>query len=182
MMEKDKTKSIKDKIRTIADFPKKGIMFRDITTLLQDKQGLKDVISELVKRYKNSNIDVVAGIEARGFILGGTLAYKLGVGFVPLRKKGKLPYKTESITYNLEYGQDTIELHVDSIKKGDNVLLVDDLIATAGTACASADLITRIGGKIFECVFIVELPDLKGKEKLEERGYKMFSLVKFSGE
>lgn len=174
--------SIKDKIRTIPNFPKKGIMFRDITTLLQDAQGLKEVVTKFVERYKDSGIEVVAGIEARGFILGGVLAHELGVGFVPLRKKGKLPYKTESITYDLEYGTDTIEIHVDAIKEGEKVLLIDDLIATAGTAKGAANLIRKLGGRIVECAFIVELPELKGKEKLEKEGFKVFSLVQFEGE
>ncbi|GAG41016.1 unnamed protein product, partial [marine sediment metagenome] len=139
---------IKKKIRTIPHFPKQGIMFRDITTLLQDSQGLKDVVSEFVKRYKDAKVDVIVGIEARGFILGGILAHELGVGFVPIRKKGKLPYKKESMTYDLEYGTDTIEIHVDAVKEGSNVLLVDDLIATGGTALAAAKLVEKLGGKV----------------------------------
>ena len=173
---------IKKKIRTIPDFPKKGIMFRDITTLLQDGEGLKDVVKEFVQRYKDSKIDVVAGIEARGFILGGVLAHELGVGFVPLRKKGKLPYETESITYDLEYGQDTIEIHTDAITEGENVLLIDDLLATGGTALAAAQLIEKLKGVIIECAFIVDLPEVGGKKKLEKAGYKLFTLVEFEGE
>lgn len=173
---------IKKKIRTIPHFPKQGIMFRDITTLLQDSQGLKDVVTEFVKRYKDSKIDVVAGIEARGFILGGVLAHELGVGFVPLRKKGKLPHKTESVTYDLEYGTDTIEIHVDAIKKGENVLLADDLLATGGTSLAAARLIEKLGGKVVECAFIVDLPEVGGKKKLTEAGFKVFNLVEFEGE
>ena len=173
---------IKKKIRTIPNFPKKGIMFRDITTLLQDSQGLKDVVAGFVNRYKEAKIDVVAGIEARGFILGGVLAHELGVGCVLLRKKGKLPYKTESESYKLEYGEATIEVHVDAIKKDQNVLLIDDLIATAGTAKAAANLVRKLGGNIVECAFIVELPDLHGREKLEKEGYRVFSLVRFEGE
>jgi adenine phosphoribosyltransferase len=173
---------IKKKIRTIPDFPKKGIMFRDITTLLQDSEGLKDVVAEFVKRYKASRIDVVAGIEARGFILGGVIAHELGVGFVPLRKKGKLPYKTESVTYDLEYGQDTIEIHIDSIKEGDRVLIIDDLLATGGTALAAAQLIEKLKGEIVEIAFIVDLPEVGGRKKLEDAGYKQFSLVEFEGE
>jgi adenine phosphoribosyltransferase len=173
---------IKNKIRTIPDFPKKGIMFRDITTLLQDKEGLQDVISVLVNRYRSMKIDVVAGIEARGFILGGIIAHSLGVGFVPLRKKGKLPYKTESISYDLEYGKDTIEVHIDAIKPGEKVLLVDDLLATGGTALAASNLIKKMKGTIVECCFIVDLPELNGRKKLEKEGYKVFSLVEFEGE
>jgi len=173
---------IKRKIRTIPDFPKKGIMFRDITTLLQDADGLKDVINAFFNRYKDAKIDVVAGIEARGFILGGALAKELGVGFVPLRKKGKLPYKTESVTYDLEYGTDTIEIHVDAIKNGQNVLLIDDLLATGGTSLGAAQLIEKLGGKIAEIAFIVDLPEVGGRKKLEEAGYKVFYLVEFEGE
>ncbi len=157
-------------------------MFRDITTLLQDAEGLKDVVSEFVKRYKDAGIDVVAGIEARGFILGGVLAHELGVGFVPLRKKGKLPYKTEEMTYDLEYGTATIEIHTDAIKEGENVLLIDDLIARGGTSIAAANLIEKLGGKIAEIAFIVDLPEVGGRKKLEEAGYKLFSLVEFEGE
>ena len=173
---------IKKKIRTIPDFPKQGIMFRDITTLLQDAQGLKDVVSEFVKRYKDKGINVVAGIEARGFILGGVLAHELGVGFIPLRKKGKLPYKTKEMTYDLEYGTATIEIHIDAIEKGQNVLLVDDLLATGGTSIAAAKLIKKLGGKIEEIAFIVDLPEVGGRKKLEEAGYKSFCLVEFEGE
>ncbi|MFH2028741.1 MAG: adenine phosphoribosyltransferase [Nanoarchaeota archaeon] len=173
---------IKKKIRTIPHFPKEGIMFRDITTLLQDAEGLKDVVKEFKERYKDSKIDVIAGIEARGFILGGVLAHELGVGFVPLRKKGKLPFKTESITYDLEYGTDTIEIHTDAIKEGQNVLLVDDLLATGGTGLAAAQLIGKLGGKIVETAFIVDLPEVGGRKKLESAGYKVFALVEFEGE
>lgn len=173
---------IKNKIRTIPNFPKKGIMFKDITTLLQDKEGLKDVVNEFTTRYKDSKIDVVAGIEARGFILGGVIAHELGVGFIALRKKGKLPYKTESVTYDLEYGQDTIEIHTDAIKPGQNVLLIDDLLATGGTALAAAQLIEKLKGKISECAFIVDLPEIGGRKKLEQAGYKIFTLVEFEGE
>lgn len=173
---------IKSKIRTIPHFPKQGIMFRDITTLLQDAQGLKDVVKELKERYKDIEIHSVAGIEARGFILAGVLAHELGTGCILLRKKGKLPYRTESITYDLEYGQDTIEIHADAIKKGEKVLIVDDLLATGGTMAAACDLIKRLGGDIVECAFIVDLPELGGKKKIEGKGYKVFNLVEFEGE
>lgn len=173
---------IKDKIRTIPDFPKQGIMFRDITTLLKDKDGFNDVINAFAERYKNQKIDVVAGIEARGFIIGGALANKLGVGFVPLRKKGKLPYKTHKIEYDLEYGKDCLEIHEDAIKTGDKVLVVDDLIATAGTCLAATNLIKKVGGEITECCFVIELPNLHGREKLENQGHKVFSLVQFEGD
>ncbi len=173
---------IKAKIRTIPHFPKQGIMFRDITTLLQDAQGLKDVVKELKERYQDTEINAVAGIEARGFILAGVLAHELGTGCVLLRKKGKLPFKTESITYDLEYGQDTIEIHADAVKEGEKILLIDDLLATGGTALAAADLIKRLGGDIIECAFIVDLPEVGGKKKLEGKGYKVFNLVEFEGE
>jgi adenine phosphoribosyltransferase len=172
--------SIKSKIRTIPHFPKHGIMFRDITTLLKDANGLNEVIKALTERYKGMDIDYVAGIESRGFILGGALAHQLGVGFIPIRKKGKLPAETVSYTYDLEYGTDTIEIHKDAIKQGDKVLLVDDLIATGGTAAAACKLIEKLGGKIVEAAFIVDLPDLKGKEKLKD--YPVFCLVEFEGE
>ena len=170
---------IKDKIRTIPNFPKHGIMFRDITTLLKDPQGFSDVITAFKERYKSQKIDVVAGIEARGFIIGGALAKELSVGFVPLRKKGKLPYKTHKIEYDLEYGKDCLEIHEDAISAGDRVLVVDDLIATGGTCKAACDLIEKIGGTIVECAFIIDLPELKGKEKL---GRPAFALVEFEGE
>lgn len=170
---------IKDKIRTIPNFPKQGIMFRDITTLLKDAKGFQDVINSFKERYKTQKIDIVAGIESRGFIIGGALAKELGVGFVPLRKKGKLPHQVHRIEYDLEYGKDCLEIHQDAIKQGDNVLVVDDLIATGGTCKAACDLIEKIGGNIVECAFIVDLPELKGKEKL---GRPAFALVEFEGE
>ena len=173
--------NIKRRIRSIYNFPKKDIIFRDITTLFQDPKGLKDVVGEFYKRYKNSTVDAVAGIEARGFILAGVLAHELGTGCVLIRKKGKLPHKTESITYDLEYGSDTIEIHIDAIKKGQNVVLIDDLLATGGTALAAANLIKKVGGKITEISVIVDLPELGGKRKLEQAGYKVFSLVDFEG-
>ncbi len=171
---------IKSKIRTIPDWPKKGIMFRDITTLLKDPSGLKDVMDVFYQRYKNEKIDVVAGIEARGFILGGLLAEKLGVGFVPIRKPGKLPAETIKEEYELEYGKDAVEVHKDAILPGQNVLLIDDLIATAGTCGASINLIKKLGGNIVEAAFIVELPDLKGREKIKD--VPIFSLIKFEGD
>lgn len=173
---------IKNKIRTVPDWPKKGIMFRDITTLLKDKEGFNLMVEKFVDRYKDKKIDVVAGIESRGFILGSVLAHRLGIGFVPIRKKGKLPAETISEEYQLEYGTDKIEIHRDAIKKGDNVLLVDDLIATGGTCIAAANLIKKLGGNIVECSFIVSLPELKGKERLEKEGYNIFNLVEFEGE
>jgi adenine phosphoribosyltransferase len=171
---------IKNKIRTIPNFPKQGVMFRDITTLFQDKQGMKKTIDILHDRYKERNIDIVAGIEARGFIVGGSLAERLGVSFVPIRKKGKLPHKTASQEYELEYGTDTVEIHQDSVSSGQRVLLIDDLIATGGTAQAACKLIEKLGGKIVECSFVIDLPELKGKEKLA--GYPVYCVVEFEGE
>lgn len=173
---------VKSKIRTIPHWPKQGIMFRDITTLLRDSEGFNRMIDLLYERYKGIDIDVVAGIESRGFITGAILAHRLGVGFVPIRKPGKLPAETISEEYELEYGKDSIEMHTDSISEGDNVLLADDLIATGGTALAACNLITKLKGNIIECSFIVDLPDLGGKKKLEEAGYKVFNLVNFEGE
>ncbi len=170
---------IKSRIRTIPDFPKKGILFRDITTLLSDREGLARVVDILVKRYQNKGIDVIAGIESRGFIIGGILAERLGVGFVPIRKSGKLPFEVLSEEYSLEYGTDKVEIHKDAIKLGDKVLLIDDLLATGGTALASAKLISNLGGNIEEIGFIIELLDLKGCEKLENSGYKVFSIVNY---
>lgn len=173
---------LKSKIRTIPHFPKQGIMFRDITTLLKDAQGFRKVIDEFVQRYTSIPIDVVVGLDARGFIIGGAIAHQLGKGFVPVRKAGKLPAKTVSHEYALEYGTDKVEIHCDAINKGDKVLVIDDLLATGGTALAATTLVQKLGGKIVECAFVVELPELKGREKLEKEGHKVFSLVEFEGE
>jgi adenine phosphoribosyltransferase len=173
---------VKSKIRTVPDWPKNGIMFRDITTLLKDRTGFNHLIDLLVQRYEGAKIDVVAGIESRGFITGAVLARELGVGFVPIRKLGKLPAETVSEEYQLEYGIDKIEMHKDAIQEGDKVLLVDDLIATGGTAVAACNLIKQLGGDVVECSFIVDLPDLGGMKKLEEAGYKVFNVVEFEGE
>jgi len=174
------TESIKSKIRTVPHWPKEGIMFRDITTLLKDAQGFKETIDLLHKRYKDKKIDKVVGIESRGFIFGAPLAYLLGCGFVPIRKPGKLPAECESEEYTLEYGKDKIEIHKDAINKGDRVLIVDDLIATAGTASAARNLVKKLGGVIIECAFIVELTDLKGRDKL--KGENVYSVVEFEGD
>lgn len=173
---------IKKKIRTIPNFPKEGIMFRDITTLLKDANGFKKVMNYFYIRYKGRKIDKIAGIESRGFIIGGALAYMLNIGFVPIRKRGKLPGEKVSVTYNLEYGTDTIEMHKDAITYGENVLVIDDLIATGGSCLATCELIEKLGGKIIECAFIVDLSELKGKEKLRNKGYDFFSLIEFEGE
>lgn len=172
---------IKQKIRTVPDFPKKGIMFRDITTLLEDPIGLKLCIDDFYKRYKSQKIDAIVGIDARGFILGGALAYLLGVGFVPVRKKGKLPSAAISVKYDLEYGSAELEMHNDSIKKGMNVIIIDDLIATAGTMGAAIKLVKQLGGNVAECACIVELPELKGREKIEKNGCKLYCSVSFEG-
>jgi len=173
---------IKSRIRTIPHYPRQGIMFRDITSLLKDPVGYRVMINELVNRYTGERIDKVAGIEARGFIIGAALAYLLGVGFIPIRKKGKLPAKTVGHDYDLEYGSDRIEIHADAIDKGEKILLVDDLIATGGTAEAAAALIEKIGGKVVECCFVIDLPDIGGATRLRDKGYKVFSLCEFEGE
>jgi adenine phosphoribosyltransferase len=173
---------IKSRIRTIPDFPKPGIMFRDITTLLKDAEGFKLTIEQLQQRYQQKHIDVIAGIEARGFILGAALAYAMGKGFIPIRKKGKLPGNTHAEEYELEYGIDTIEVHTDAIQPGQNILLVDDLIATGGTALGAASLIEKSGGKLVEACFIVDLPDLGGSQKLTDKNYSWYTLTSFKGE
>jgi len=171
---------IRSKIRAIPNFPKKGIMFRDITTLLKDVSGMERVMKIFVERYKDLKIDVVAGIESRGFIVGGVLASRLGVGFVPIRKAGKLPAMSVREEYDLEYGSDSMEVHVDAVIEGQRVLVVDDLIATGGTARAACKLIEKLGGRVVENAFVVELPDLNGREKI--RKWDSFSIVSFEGE
>lgn len=173
---------IKSRIRTVPHWPKQGVMFRDITTLLKDPVGFNTMINLLFERYKDKKIDIVAGIESRGFIIGSALAHRLGTGFIPIRKQGKLPAETVAEDYELEYGKDKIEVHKDAISTGMSVLLVDDLVATAGTSVAAASLIKKLGGNIFECCFVIELPDLRGREKLENKGHKVFSLVQFEGD
>ncbi len=174
--------TIKSKIRTVLHYPKQGIMFRDITTLLNDPLGFKLVIDQLVERYKDMRIDRIAAIESRGFILGAPLAYFLNIGFVPIRKKGKLPAETIGYDYELEYGKDRIEIHVDAISKGERILLIDDLIATGGTAEAATNLISNVGGELIECCFVIDLPDLGGSKKLQKLGHTVFSLCEFEGE
>ena len=171
---------IKSKVRSIPDWPIKGVIFRDITTLLQDPVAHREICSIFYNRYVNENIDKIVGIDARGFLFGSVLAYKLDIGFIPIRKKGKLPYKTISESYSLEYGEETVEVHEDALAKGERVVIIDDLMATGGTATAAVKLIDKLGGDIFECAFVVELPDLKGKEKLGDR--KIFSIIEFEGE
>ena len=172
---------IKKYIRTIKDFPHEGILFRDVTTLFSDPTGFDLTVSEILSSIKSSRIDKVVGIEARGFIMGGALANRLGCGFVPIRKSGKLPGATISQDYQLEYGSDTLEVHVDSIEPGERVLLVDDLLATGGTAEAGAKLIEQLGGNIISCTFIVNLPDLGGSEKLANLGISTYFLCSFDG-
>ena len=157
-------------------------MFRDITTLLQDPFGFRKVVDELVQPYAGMRIDVVAGIEARGFILGGAVAHQLSVGFVPVRKKGKLPHETFSQEYQLEYGTDEVEMHQDAVRRGEPVLLVDDLIATGGTAEAAVKLIRQAGGEVAGCSFIIDLPDIGGRKKVEALGVKVLALCEFEGE
>ena len=172
---------LKSVIRTIPNWPKQGVMFRDVTTLLKDAKSFNYVVDKFCERYNNTDIDLIAGIESRGFIIGGAIASRLHKGFIPIRKEGKLPHKTEKESYDLEYGRATVEIHIDAIPKGAKVLLVDDLIATGGTCTAAANLIERLGGKIVECAFIIGLPDLGGMKKLEQK-YKIITLVDFEGE
>ncbi len=174
--------NIQSLIRTIPDYPKPGIQFRDITTLLKDPTGFRATIDALVERYRDRKITKVAGTEARGFIFGAPLAYALGVGFVPVRKHGKLPGKTTGHEYALEYGNDRIEIHDDAIEADDQVLVIDDLLATGGTAQATAMLVRALGGSVVECAFVVDLPDLGGRARLEKMGLPVFALCEFAGE
>ena len=174
--------SIKSKIRTIKNYPIDGVMFRDITTLFEDPEGLRDSINKLSERYKDLKIDKIAAIEARGFILGAPLAYILNVGLVLIRKPGKLPAKTISQDYDLEYGSDQIEIHSDAIRPGEKVLIVDDLIATGGTAEAAVKIVEKMERQIVECCFIIDLPDIGGRARLEGIGQKVFTLCEFEGE
>ncbi|MCD6519291.1 MAG: adenine phosphoribosyltransferase [Anaerolineae bacterium] len=164
-------------IRDIPDFPVEGILFKDITPLLQNPQAFREAIDQLAARYKDRAIDQVVAIESRGFIFGAPLAYKLGAGFIPVRKPGKLPAETISVEYTLEYGTNTLEMHKDALKPGDRVLLVDDLLATGGSARAAAKLIEQLGGKVEGIAFLIELEFLHGRSKLE--GYDVFSLITF---
>ncbi|MEL7015405.1 MAG: adenine phosphoribosyltransferase [Pseudomonadota bacterium] len=172
---------LKTLIRTIPDYPKAGIMFRDITTLLSDARGFRRLVDEMVQPLAGEKIDKVAGIEARGFILGGAIAHQLSVGFIPVRKKGKLPFETFSQSYELEYGTDAVEIHTDAIGAGERILLVDDLIATGGTAIAAIQLLERAGAQIELCSFVVDLPDLGGAEKLRQLGHTVSTLIDFEG-
>jgi adenine phosphoribosyltransferase len=172
---------LKSLIRAIPDYPKPGIMFRDITTLLADAQGFKAAIAQLAEPFRTVPVDAVAGIEARGFILGGAVADRLGCGFIPIRKKGKLPWKTIGQEYALEYGTDRIEIHEDAVKEGERVLIIDDLIATGGTAIAAAKLIRHVKGTIVGAAFVIDLPELGGVEALRTAGVESHCLMAFEG-
>ncbi|HTY44570.1 MAG TPA: adenine phosphoribosyltransferase [Patescibacteria group bacterium] len=168
---------LEDYIRSIPDFPRTGILFRDITTLLMDKKAFKQVIDEMVAKFKAKKIDAVVAVESRGFIFGGALAHKLGAGFVPVRKKGKLPWKTYSAEYALEYGVDALQIHQDALGADDRVLIVDDLLATGGTAKAVTELVGKLGAKVAGILFMIELTGLKGREQL--KGYPVHTLIKY---
>jgi adenine phosphoribosyltransferase len=172
--------NLRDKIRTVPHWPVEGVMFRDITTLLQEPAAFKVACDEFYSRYNRMKLDKIVGIDARGFIFGAVLAYRLNIGFVPVRKKGKLPYTTIQQSYALEYGEDTLEMHADAIEQGERVLIVDDLIATGGTISATIKLVEQLGGEIVECAFLVELPDLNGRDQI--KGYNIFTLTEFDGE
>ncbi len=174
-------KTVKDYIRTIPDFPKPGILFRDVTTLFGDPRGFRIAIDQLLHPYAGEQIDKVAGLEARGFILGGAVAHQLSVGFVPIRKKGKLPGKTLEQAYQLEYGEAVMEIHDDAIQPGEKVLLVDDLLATGGTAEAGIRLIEKLGGIVIGCAFVIDLPELGGMKKLKALGMDVHVLCEFEG-
>lgn len=167
---------LKTYIRDIPGFPKEGIIFKDITTLLQNGDKFREAVDRIADEFKGEKVDAVLSVEARGFIFGSAVAYKLGVGMVPVRKKGKLPHKTHSVTYDLEYGKDTLEIHQDAFKKGGRILIVDDLLATGGTVRAVCDLVEKMGGKIVGVAFLIELTALNGREKL--KNYKILSLIK----
>lgn len=175
-------KNVQDYIRTIPDFPHEGIMFRDVTTLFGDPRGFRMAIDQLLHPYAGQSIDKVVGLEARGFILGGAIAHQLSLGFVPIRKKGKLPGKTIAQDYTLEYGQATMEVHDDALQAGEKVLLVDDLLATGGTAEAGIKLIERMGAQVIGCAFVIDLPDLGGRANLEGMGMDVHTLCSFAGD
>jgi adenine phosphoribosyltransferase len=172
---------LKSAIRSIPDYPKPGIMFRDITTLLGDARAFRQAVDQLVQPWAGSKIDKVAGIEARGFILGGAVAHQVSAGFIPIRKKGKLPFKRVSVGYSLEYGMDEMEMHEDALERGERVILVDDLVATGGTAEAAVKLLRQMGGEVLAACFVIDLPDLGGAEKLRQLDVPVRTLVSFSG-
>ena len=172
---------LKTAIRTIPDYPKAGIMFRDITTLLGNARAFRRAVDEMVQPWAGMRVDKVAGIEARGFILGGAIAHQLSIGFVPVRKKGKLPHTVVGEDYALEYGTDRVEIHADAVQPGESVLIVDDLIATGGTAIAGIRLIERVGGKVAGCSFVIDLPELGGADRIRALGHDVTSLIAFEG-
>ena len=174
-------RSVEDYIRTIADFPKEGIMFRDVTTLFADPRGLRMAVDQLLHPYAGTRIDKVVGLEARGFILGGAIAHQLSVGFVPIRKKGKLPGAVISEAYTLEYGEAVVEVHDDAIGSGERILVVDDLLATGGTAEAGIKLVERLGGTVIGCAVVIDLPDLGGRSRLEALGHEVHALCEYGG-
>lgn len=171
---------LKQKIRNIPDFPKKGVVFRDITTLVGDVEAFKYSVDRMVEYWRGKKIDAILGAEARGFIFGGVMAYKLGVGFIPVRKPGKLPYRTCQVSYDLEYGKNILQIHIDAIKKGDKILIVDDLVATGGTAKAKAELVEKMGGEVVGFCFLIELEFLNPRKILKD--YDIFSLIKYESE
>lgn len=176
------TKTVKDYIRSIVDFPHEGIIFRDVTTLFADARGFRMAVDQLLTPYTGMNIDKVVGLEARGFILGGAVAHQLSTGFVPIRKKGKLPGAVISEAYTLEYGEAVVEIHDDALKPGERVLIVDDLLATGGTAAAGIKLCERLGAKVVGCAFVIDLPDLGGRQLLESLGHEVHALTSFDGD
>jgi len=173
--------NLKDTIRTIPDFPKPGIMFRDVTTLMTNRRALAEAVIHLSAPYQDKMIDNVVGVEARGFVFGAAIAYELGAGFVPVRKKGKLPYDTYEEDYELEYGTDTLEMHADAIRGQERILLVDDLIATGGTAEAAVKILRQAGAEIIAAAFVIDLPELGGRKRLEAMGVPVLTLVEFEG-
>jgi len=173
--------NLKDTIRTIPDFPKPGIMFRDISTLMTNRRGFADAVIRLSAPYQDAFVDNVVGIEARGFVFGAAVAYELNAGFVPIRKKGKLPFDTYEQDYELEYGTDVLEMHADAVRSGEKVLLIDDLIATGGTAEAAIKVLKQAGANIIGAAFVIDLPDLGGRKKIEAMGIPVTTLVEFDG-
>ena len=178
-MEKDKLQYVRENVREVPDFPKKGILFLDVTTIVKDAKAFDLCIEYLYEKYKDKKIDYIAGIESRGFIFGAALANKMKVGFIPIRKPNKLPAETIKETYSLEYGTDTIEMHADALKQGDRVLVIDDLLATGGTAVAACSLVKRVGAEVVAAAFIIELDPLKGRENIENNGVKVVSMLNY---
>ncbi len=178
-MEKDKLQYVRENVREVPDFPKKGILFLDVTTIVKDAKAFDLCIEYLYENFRDEKIDYIAGIESRGFIFGAAVANKMKVGFIPIRKPNKLPAETIKETYSLEYGTDTIEMHADALKQGDRVLVIDDLLATGGTAVAACNLVKRVGAEVVAAAFIIELDPLKGREKIENNGVKVVSMLNY---